>query len=130
MLTRRSTQGPTFPRGGVARRRRRVPVAGGQPSTRRLALSPPGIPAHPDQTFGPPCLARNAVALDSSARRRAGWLAFGLAVTPRWGARATNALARGWPRASARRDTLLARSAARGGTHVPCTRWRGTTAGS
>jgi hypothetical protein len=63
-------------------------------------------------------------------RRRAGWLAFVLAVTPRWGAPATNALARGQPRAFARRDTLVARSAARGGAHVTCTRRRGTTAGS
>jgi hypothetical protein len=58
------------------------------------------------------------------------WLAFGLTVTPRWGARATNALARGSSRASARSGTLVARGAARGGAHDPCTRRRNTSAGS
>jgi hypothetical protein len=73
---------------------------------------------------------RIAVALDVSVRRRAVWLAFGPTVTLRWGARATNVLTRGLSRASARSGTLVARSAARGGAHDPCTRRRSTSAGS
>jgi hypothetical protein len=99
-------------------------------STRRLAFNPLDIPVRPDQPLGPPWPARFAVALDASARRRAVWLAFGLTVAPRWGARATNALARGSPRTSARSDTLVARSAARGGIYDPCTRRHSTPAGS
>jgi hypothetical protein len=111
------------------RRQLRVPVAGGQLSTRRVAFNPLDIPARPDQPLGPPWPARFAVALDASARRRAVWLAFGLTVAPHWGARATNALARGSPRTSARSGTLVARSAAHGGIYDPCTRRRSTPAG-
>jgi hypothetical protein len=108
-------ESPVASRGGVARRRCRVLVVSGQPSTRRLTFTPPGIPTCPEQAFGPTWPAFSTVALDASARRRAGWLAIGLAVTPRWGARATNMLARGRPRASARRNLLEARSAAHSG---------------
>jgi hypothetical protein len=86
---------PVASRGVIARRRRRVLVAGGQPSTMRLAFTPPGSPTRPELAFGPTWPALSTVALDASARRRAGWPAIGLAVTPRWGARATNVLARG-----------------------------------
>jgi hypothetical protein len=109
-------ESPVASRGGIARRRRQVLVAGGQPSTRRLAFTLPGIPTHPELAFGPTWLALSTVTLDASARWRAGWLAIGLAVTPHWGARATNVLAHGRSWVSAQRNLLEARSAARSGT--------------
>jgi hypothetical protein len=88
-------ESPVASRCGIARCRRRVLVAGGQPPTMRLAFTQPGSPTRPELAFGPTWPVLSTVALDASGRRHAGRPAIGLAVTPRWGARATNVLVRG-----------------------------------
>jgi hypothetical protein len=58
------------------------------------------------------------------------WLAIGPGVTSRWGARATTMLARARPQAPARHNRLEARSAARGGAHIPCIKRHSATGGA
>jgi hypothetical protein len=57
-------------------------------------------------------------------------LAIGPALTSRWGARATTTLAHARPQAPARRNRLEARSTARDGAHVPCTKRYDATDGT
>jgi hypothetical protein len=97
---------------------------------RKTGLQPARHPRVPSSVLWPPWSARIAAAHDASARWRAERLVFGLTGAPRWGARATYALALGLPRTSARSGTLVARCAARGGAHDPCTQGRSTSASS
>jgi hypothetical protein len=99
----------------------------------KTGLQPARRPRAPRSILWPPWSARIAAVHDTSARRRAERLSFGLTGAPRWGARATYALTLGLPRTSAWSGTLVARCAAprrRGGSHDPCTQGRSPSASS
>jgi hypothetical protein len=85
------------------------------------------------QACGPLRSAHNAVVHGATARRRAVRSALGPGVTSCWGARASTALARARPWASARRSYVVPRSATCGGAAgftFPATEMLDATAGT
>jgi hypothetical protein len=124
---------PGVSRGGDAQRRQRG-LRLQWPKVHQIDSPSPRRCTHVQvKRLGPLRPARSTVAHGATARHRVVSLAFGPGATSRWGARASTALARARSRVSARRSSLVPRSATCGGAAgltFPATERHGATAGT